>query len=133
MAALLGLETALSAPWTERPERVVTVAELLESFGAGAAASFSQAVEVGLLVPGPGDGFRMPNAAALDRGSYSLRRPSRSTRCSAPSAGCGRTRRELRAVSSGSWKSTSSQASRSRRTKWTRRSSVPWSRGCDRS
>lgn len=68
VSAVLGLEATLGAPWVERNERSVTLAELVETFGEGAAPFLSDAQEIGLLVAEPGDRYRVTNPTALEVG-----------------------------------------------------------------
>ncbi|MGH8987926.1 MAG: MerR family transcriptional regulator, partial [Acidimicrobiales bacterium] len=68
VAAVLGLEAALSAPWADRPVQFVTVAELVEAFGERATPLLSEAVDLGLLVAEDRDRYRVANPAALEVG-----------------------------------------------------------------
>jgi len=68
VAAVLGLEAALGGPWGDRSEQLVTLDELVAGFGGDAAPFLSEAEDIGLLVPVPGDGYRVTNSAALEVG-----------------------------------------------------------------
>jgi len=72
VAAVLGLEAALGAPWSERAEEAVGLPELVASFGGGAGELLLEAVDIGLLVPEDGaeEGvqYRVTNPAALEIG-----------------------------------------------------------------
>lgn len=68
VATVLGLEATLGAPWVEPTEQWVTLAELVEGFGEGAAPFLSEAVRIGLLAPGHGDRYRVTNPPALEVG-----------------------------------------------------------------
>lgn len=67
VATVLGLETTLGAPWTDRAEEVVDAEGLLSMFGEGSAPLLKQAEQIGLLVAEPG-GYRVTNPAALEVG-----------------------------------------------------------------
>ncbi|MGH8988021.1 MAG: MerR family transcriptional regulator, partial [Acidimicrobiales bacterium] len=68
VAAVLGLEAALSAPWADRPVQFVTVAELVETFGERAMPFLTEAIDLGLLAAEDGGRYRVANPAALEVG-----------------------------------------------------------------
>ncbi len=67
VATVLGLETTLGAPWTDRAEEIVRAEELAGMFGEGSEPFVKQAEQIGLLVAEPG-GYRATNPAALEVG-----------------------------------------------------------------
>lgn len=69
VAAVLGLDATLAAPWAVREERWVRLADLVEALGRDVARALPDALDAGLLEPA-GDGrYRVTNPAALDVGS----------------------------------------------------------------
>lgn len=61
---LLGLEEAISAPWSTETPEAVTAAELVSRFGADPPDAIERAVALGLLVP-DGDVYRVPSPRLL--------------------------------------------------------------------
>jgi len=68
LADLLGLEAALTSPWTDEPARVVSALELRRLLGRQATrAALDRAVHIGLLRR-EGASFRVPSPTLLDAG-----------------------------------------------------------------
>ncbi len=67
---LLGLEAALTAPWSEEPETVIDIEELAALFGVGEAPGelVTEAVALGILEP-EGDHFRVHRPRLVEIGS----------------------------------------------------------------
>lgn len=62
---LLGLEEAISAPWSTETPEVVTAADLIARFGSDPPDAIDRAVALGLLVPEEG-AYRVPSPRLLE-------------------------------------------------------------------
>ncbi|MCB9592002.1 MAG: MerR family transcriptional regulator [Sandaracinaceae bacterium] len=67
LAALMGLEQAISSPFSSEVATHLTLPQVIERFGATAPSALSKAVALGFLEP-EGDGFRAPSPRLLHAG-----------------------------------------------------------------
>lgn len=67
LGALMGLESAISSPFSAEVPAHVTLPEIVARFGATTPSALAKAVALGFLVP-EGDGFRAPSQRLLHAG-----------------------------------------------------------------